>query len=166
MLHKSGVAGGRLGPIVAEQLGDHRQAFAKRERSGCEGRVGQPGAGDDPHHGVCLGEDEHGLGGRATATSYEGVCEWAGGMMGLGETAGWRAPDTAPRAKNGKVMDPSRQVVPGLSNFPGHYSLTGIGCPCVGWRGRPNATNGRGTSRYRLGCCIACAARRMSDCAG
>ena len=33
-----------------------------------EVRAGRPGAGDDPDHGVCLGEDEQGAGERGTAT--------------------------------------------------------------------------------------------------
>ena len=33
-----------------------------------EGRAGRPGAGDHPHHGVCLGEDQQGPGERGIAT--------------------------------------------------------------------------------------------------
>ena len=33
-----------------------------------EGRAGRPGAGDDPYHGVCLGEDQEAPGERETAT--------------------------------------------------------------------------------------------------
>jgi len=33
-----------------------------------EGCAGRPGAGDDPHHGVCLGEGEQGPCERGTAT--------------------------------------------------------------------------------------------------
>ena len=45
-----------------------QEAMEETDDENREGPAGQLGAGDDAHHGVCLGEDQQGPGKRRTAT--------------------------------------------------------------------------------------------------
>ena len=61
VLRPSGGAARRLGAADAARRacaeGRLKRRFAYLRGDG-EGPAGRPGAGDNPHHGVCLGEDE------------------------------------------------------------------------------------------------------------
>ena len=52
----------------SEGTGLLQEAMEEADDENREGPAGRPGAGDDTHHGVCLGEDQQGPGKRGTAT--------------------------------------------------------------------------------------------------
>ena len=65
MKRRLGAAARGLGAPDAAQRAcaeGRRKRRLENLRGDGEGRAGGPRAGDDPHHGVCLGKDEVGLG--------------------------------------------------------------------------------------------------------
>ena len=102
--------------------------------------AGRPDAGDDPHHGVCLEEDEQGSGERGTAARA-----WVNGRTthwGREKRLVRRSRDVAPWRPDGQHYRPLAPCSAWRWKPTGYSAMTDVRCRGGRRPGKPSATAG------------------------